>query len=135
MKPLIGTAPDAATLEAVTRTVRARVAFYLSTPAYRRVFELHDWGDLAEQAAVLSKAQRWEELATMVPDEVLHTVATLGTHDQIAGLLRDRYRGRVDRIEFSIPVETSADAEVMSDLLDQIRADEDDGAVGDEASA
>ncbi len=121
MKPLVGTAADDEALEAVTRTVRARVAFYLSTPAYRRVFELHDWGELAERAAVLSKAGRWDELAEVVPDEVLHTVATIGTNDEIADRLRARYGDRVDRIEFSIPVADDADAEVLGDLLDRLR--------------
>ncbi len=124
MKPLVGTAPNPESLERVTRTVRARVGFYLSTPAYRRVFELHDWGDLAEQAAALSRVGRWEELAAMVPDEVLHTVATVATHDTIVGRLRDRYENRVDRIEFSIPVdsETEGSAETMRELLADLRA-------------
>lgn len=117
MKPLIGTAADAETLERVTKTVRARVGFYLSTPSYRRVFDLHDWGDLADKAAVLSKSQQWEELAAMVPDEVLHTVATIGTHETIVAQLNDRYGPRVDRIEFSTPVESEADAEVLSGLI------------------
>ena len=122
MKPLIGTAPTAETLERVERTVRARVGFYLSTPSYRRVFELHDWGDLAEKAAVLSKQQRWEELAAMVPDEVLHTVATLGTHDTIVDQLNTRYGSRVDRIEFSIPINSETDAELFRAMLDGLRA-------------
>lgn len=121
MKPLIGTAPDEASLEAVTRTVRARVGFYLSTPSYRRVFELHDWADLAARAASLSKAQKWEELAAMVPDEVLHTVATIGTHDTIVGQLSDRYGDRVDRIEFSIPIASPSDAEVYGAMLEGLR--------------
>jgi probable F420-dependent oxidoreductase len=122
MKPLVGTAPDDEALEAVTRTVRARVAFYLSTPAYRRVFELHDWGDLADRAARLSREQRWEELALLVPDDVLHTVATIGTHDRIVDQLRRRYGPRVDRIEFSTPVTGPADAERMTTMLDALRA-------------
>ncbi len=122
MKPLVGTAADEAKLAAVTRTVRARVAFYLSTPAYRRVFDLHDWGDLADRAATLSKAGRWEELSEMVPDEVLHTVATLGTHDEIADRLIDRYDGRVDRIEFSMPVESEADAERLAAIVARLQA-------------
>lgn len=121
MKPLIGTAPDAASLARVAETVRARVAFYLSTPSYRRAFETHGWGDIAVRASELSRAKRWEELPALVDDEMLHTVATVGTHDEIAGKLRDRYVGRVDRIEFSIPVRSAGDAETLRALLDDIR--------------
>ena len=122
MKALIGTAPDAESLAKVTRTVRARVAFYLSTPAYKRVFELHDWGELADQAAALSKAQRWEDLAAMVPEEVLHTVATIGPHDTIASQLRERYAQSVDRLEFSIPVKNAADADILTGLIQDVRS-------------
>jgi hypothetical protein len=37
-------------------------------------------------------------------------VATVGTYDEIAAKSRDRYLGRVDRIEFSIPVRNDDDA-------------------------
>jgi alkanesulfonate monooxygenase SsuD/methylene tetrahydromethanopterin reductase-like flavin-dependent oxidoreductase (luciferase family) len=121
MKPLIGTAPDAATLARVAETVRARVAFYLSTPSYRRAFEAHGWGDIAVRASELSRAKRWEELPALVDDDMLHTVATVGTHDEIAGKLRERYVGRVHRIEFSIPVRSPGDAETLRALLDDIR--------------
>jgi alkanesulfonate monooxygenase SsuD/methylene tetrahydromethanopterin reductase-like flavin-dependent oxidoreductase (luciferase family) len=122
MKPLVATAPDAASLAEVTETVRARVAFYLSTPAYRRVFELHDWGDRADHAAALSKAKRWEELPAVVDDEMLHTVATVGTHDTIAAKLRERYLWRADRIEFSIPVHGTDDADTLRHLLAAVRS-------------
>ena len=121
MKPLIGTAPDEERLEAVVRSVRARVAFYLSTPSYRRTFRLHDWGEIAEQASVLAREQRWEELPGLVNDEMLHTVATIGTHDEIAARIRERYAGRVDRIEFSIPVESPDDAERLRGLIAELR--------------
>ena len=122
MKPLIGTAATEEQLATVVRTVRARVAFYLSTPSYRRTFELHDWGDIAEQASVLSKQQRWEELPDLVHDEMLHTVATVATHDRIAAELTDRYEGRVDRIEFSIPVRTPEDADAWRSILADLRS-------------
>lgn len=121
MKPLIGTAPDASSLARVAETVRARVAFYLSTPSYRRAFEIHGWGGIAVRASELARAKRWEELPGLVDDEMLHTVATIATHDEIAAALRDRYGGRVDRIEFSIPVREPGDAEVLRSLLDDIR--------------
>lgn len=121
MKPLVGTAPDRHTLDRVAETVRARVAFYLSTPSYRRTFRLHDWGDIAEQASVLSREQRWEELPGLVTDEMLHTVATLGTHAEIGARLTERYATRVHRIEFSIPVANPDDAAVLTGILAELR--------------
>ena len=122
MKPLVGTAPDEERLERVVDTVRARVGFYLSTPSYRRTFELHGWGDIARRASEHSRAARWEELPKLVSDEMLHTVATIGTYDEIGGALVDRYASRVDRIEFSVPVETPDDADRLREILAVVRA-------------
>ena len=123
MKPLICTAPDKATLEKRVKDVRARVAFYCSTPAYRATFELHGLGQLADEMAVLSKAQRWEEMPGRISDEVLHTYATVGTYDEIGKKLIERYGGLVTDIEFSIPCATPAEQATMQDLLAQLRAE------------
>ncbi len=121
MKPLIGTAPDAARLARVAETVRARVAFYLSTPSYRRTFRVHGWDDIAERASTLARQRRWDDLPGLVSDEMLHTVATIGTHDVIADRINERYSDRVDRIEFSIPVEDDHDADVLRSILADLR--------------
>ncbi len=121
MKPLVGTAETPAALDSVIRTVRARVAFYLSTPSYRRTFALHGWEGIAREASTLSREKRWDELPDLVHDEMLHTVATIGLHDEIGDLLRDRYLGRCDRIEFSIPVTSEDDAGRLRAILDEIR--------------
>lgn len=121
MKPLIGTAPDGDTLDQVIRTVRARVAFYLSTPSYRRTFRVHGWEDIAREASQLSRAQAWEKLPELVTDEMLHTVATIGTYDEIAEKLADRYATRVDRIEFSTPVTSEGDADALRNILADFR--------------
>lgn len=121
MKPLIGTAPDERQLERVIETVRARVAFYLSTPSYRRTFELHDWGDIARQASALSRAKDWDALPRLVSDDMLETVATIATYDDIADRLVERYAARVDRIEFSIPINSADDADAFVAILQQIR--------------
>lgn len=121
MKPLVATAATEKALSKVAEIVRARVAFYLSTPSYRRTFELHDWGDIAEHASRLSKQQKWDDLPGLVHDEMLHTVATLGTHDTIASQLNERYGQRVDRIEFSMPVTTPAEAETYRQILTELQ--------------
>ena len=120
LKPLIGTAPDAERLERVIQTVRARCAFYLSTPSYRGAFAIHGWEDRARKASEYSRAGRWDELPALVDDEMLHTVATIGTYDEIAGKLNDRFADRLDRIEFSVPVNEPGDAEAFAAILGEL---------------
>jgi probable F420-dependent oxidoreductase len=119
-KPLIATAPDEATLALRVRDARARIAFYLSTPAYRPAFEHHGFGDRSEQAAAFSKAQRWEELPDLVDDEMLHTYVTVGTWDVIGQRLHDRFHDVVTNIEFSIAVKSKEDGEFMTSLIRQL---------------
>ena len=119
-KPLIATAPDAATLTLRERDARARIAFYLSTPAYRPAFAHHGFDDQAEHAAALSKAQRWEELPDLVSDELLHTYVTIGTWDEIGDRLAERFGSVVTSIEFSIAAKTPAEGEFMSALITRL---------------
>jgi probable F420-dependent oxidoreductase len=121
MKPLVATAPDAAALVAKVVDVRARIAFYASTPAYRAAFAAHDLGDLADELAVLSRQQRWESMPRRITDEVLQLYATVGTHDEIGQRLAERYGGLVDRIEFSIPAGTPAERERLAALVRDLR--------------
>ena len=121
IKPLIATAPDAQSLAPKIRDVRARVAFYASTPAYRAAFVAHGLGDLADELKHLSRAQRWEEMPAYIDDEVLHRYACIGTYDEIAGIVAQRYAGLVTNVEFSIPVHTDADAAMLEGMLSILR--------------
>jgi len=117
MKPLIAAAPDHETLQRRAEDVRARVAFYASTPAYRRAFEIEGYGDLAAELTTLSKAQRWEEMPPHISDEMLHTYATVGTYDEIAGKLQERYGDVVSSVEFSIPATGPAEREQLTAMV------------------
>jgi probable F420-dependent oxidoreductase len=121
MKPLICTAPDEATLAKRILDVRARVAFYASTPGYRAAFDAHGLTDVAIELAQLSKAQRWEEMPPRISDEVLHTYAVVGTYDEIAKKLIARYRGLITDVEFSIPVGTDTERAILRDLVRDIQ--------------
>ncbi len=121
IKPLIVTAPDAATLAQRIRDVRARVAFYASTPAYRAAFAAHGLGELADELKLLSRAQRWEEMPQHISDDVLHRYACVGTYDEIAGVLAKRYGGLVTNVEFSIPVACSEDEGILRGMMAELR--------------
>jgi alkanesulfonate monooxygenase SsuD/methylene tetrahydromethanopterin reductase-like flavin-dependent oxidoreductase (luciferase family) len=121
MKPLVATAATEAELVAKVRDVRARIAFYASTPQYRAAFDHHGLGDLADRLKLLSRAQRWEEMPQHITDETLETFATIGTYDAIAAKLCDRYGGVVTHCEFSIAVKSAADKERLRALARTIQ--------------
>ncbi len=81
---------------AVTR----QIAFYASTPAYRPVLELHGWGDIGKELTRMSKQGKWEEMGTLITDDVLAEFAVVGTPDEVVKGLRERYP-HVDRTVFS----------------------------------
>jgi probable F420-dependent oxidoreductase len=123
MKPLVAAAATEAELLPKVRDVRARIAFYASTPQYRAAFAHHGLGDLADRLKLLSRAQRWEEMPQHISDEVLHTYVTVGTYDTIARQLCDRYGGVVTTAEFSIAVKDAADRERLRDLARAIQGE------------
>ena len=122
MKPLVATAANERELARKVVDVRARVAFYASTPQYRAAFDHHGLGDVADKLKLLSRAQRWEEMPAHITDDVLHTFVTVGTYDEIATKLGDRYSGVVTHCEFSIPVAGPADKERLAALATAIQS-------------
>lgn len=121
MKALIATAPDRAALEVKAEDVRARVAFYASTPAYRAAFAAHGLEALADELKTLSRAQRWAEMPRYISDEVLHTYAVVGTYDEIADKLIARYGDIVNSLEFSIPVANDKDRHRLSAIVQRLQ--------------
>jgi probable F420-dependent oxidoreductase len=119
--PLIATAPDRTGLEARIRDVRARIAFYASTPTYLIAFESQGYGEVARSLQSYSRAQRWEEMPGFISDEMLDHYAVIGTHDEIAGKLKARFASVASRLEFAIPVATAADRGMLGDLLKSLR--------------
>ena len=122
IKPLIATAATEEALQKKIVDVRARVAFYASTPAYSAAFEYHGLGELAERLKVLSREQRWEEMPAYISDEVLHLYATVGTFDQIGDRLIRRYGHVVTNAEFSIPIASEQDQDTLRGLIRKIQS-------------
>jgi probable F420-dependent oxidoreductase len=122
IKPLVATGPSEQALADAIRNIRARVAFYASTPAYRAAFEAHGLGDLAGELAAHARAQRWEEMPAFISDDILHTYATVGIWDEIADKLRARYGHIVTHAEFSIAVASSSDQARLMKMVDRLHS-------------
>lgn len=124
MKPLVASAATEDELIPKVRDARARIAFYASTPGYIKAFEHLGLGDLARECAVLSKAQRWEELPERISDEVLDQFAVIGTYDDIGEKLVARFGHVVTDVEFSIAVRDDQDRSRLTQLASDIQSDD-----------
>jgi probable F420-dependent oxidoreductase len=96
-------------IESAARATKQQISFYGSTPAYRPVLDLHGWGGLQDELNTLSKQGRWEEMGTIVDDEILNTFAVVGEPEVIGQELHRRYGDVIQRISFYAPYKSDPD--------------------------
>jgi probable F420-dependent oxidoreductase len=102
--------------ETAKQMVKAQIAFYGSTPAYRPVLELHGWGDLQTELNGLSKRAEWAQMATLIDDDMLDAFAVTADPGDIAAEVRKRFGDLVDRFSFYAPYHLAPErwAEVLA---------------------
>jgi alkanesulfonate monooxygenase SsuD/methylene tetrahydromethanopterin reductase-like flavin-dependent oxidoreductase (luciferase family) len=83
--------------------VRSQLAFYASTPAYRQVLEFHGRPGLSAELNSLSKQGRWREMGGLVDDGLLEQFSVTGKPEEIAGAVRARFEGLLDRVALYAP--------------------------------
>jgi probable F420-dependent oxidoreductase len=108
---------DAEVAEAA-EAVKATIAFYGSTPAYRPVLELHGWQALGDELHALSVSRRedkWTAMRDLVGDDVLETFAVVGGPEELGARVRERFDGLVDR--FSVYASYPASLDLWSPLV------------------
>ena len=116
---MIATGVDDESLQAAISAVRAQIAFYGSTPAYRVVLDVHGWGHLQPQLRDLTRSGDWAGMAALVDDELLHAVAVVAPPDDVASEIRRRYGSLLDRVALNAPY--AADPEVWQQIAGDLR--------------
>lgn len=113
------TGETAEDVRAAAVATRRQLAFYGSTPAYRRVLELHGWGDLHTELHRLSRLGEWDAMGGLIDDEVLDAFAVVAPLDTVAAKLRSRCDGVIDRVLPAFPAGVP-DA-CVTDVLHELR--------------
>ena len=83
--------------------MRAQAAFYASTPSYRIVLEAHGWEDVGEELGKLARDKRWNEMPSLITDEMLGAFAVEAAPGELGSALRGRYTGLIDRVALYVP--------------------------------
>lgn len=115
----IVTGTDDAQFEASASATRKQVAFYASTPAYRKVLDLHGWGDVQPELRELSLRGEWDRMSSLITDEMLAAFAVVAPVDKVAVGLHERCAGAIDRVMPAFPAVLGE--EPISAVLDELR--------------
>jgi probable F420-dependent oxidoreductase len=107
-------------IEAAVRGLRSQIAFYGSTPAYRPVLALHGWEDLATELTSLSREGKWNDMATLIDDDVLDAFAIVASPDDVPAEIAERYGSFITRMSYAPPA--SVGPEEAANLFEKIRS-------------
>ena len=102
--------------------VRGQIAFYASTPAYRRVLALHGWQAVGERLSQLARQGKWQAMGDEIPDEMLAAVAVVAPPGELGAALRQRYAGLADRLTVYRPYRPGERDDEWRQLLEALRA-------------
>ncbi|MDG6975340.1 MAG: TIGR03617 family F420-dependent LLM class oxidoreductase [Nitrososphaerota archaeon] len=87
----------------VREAYREQISFYASTRSYRRVMELHGWGDICDRLHGLSTKGDWGRMPSEVTDDILNEFVVEGTWDDIGVAVKGRYENLLERVRLYLP--------------------------------
>jgi len=96
-----------------------QIAFYGSTPAYAPVLAVHGWGDLQPELNRLSKEGKWDQMGSLITDEILNEFAVVGEPDDACDKFKDRFGDIVDRTTMSF---AAKDADHLQSLMLKLKS-------------
>ena len=108
--PLTATGKNEQVVAAEWEKQRNLLGFLFSTPAYWPSLELFGWQHKGRQLLDMSRAGSWQDMPSIVSDEVLEKFVPRGTYDHIAEIYKARYGGLATRITFPMPRDPADDA-------------------------
>jgi hypothetical protein len=83
--------------------VKQQISFYLSTPAYRVLAELHGWEETAVQLSQLARDGKWATMPNLINDNILDVMAVRGTWAELPGIIQNKYGSLLDRVSYYLP--------------------------------
>ena len=90
-------------IAAARQRVASQIAFYGSTRSYRRVLDIHGFGDLSPRLHELSIQKHWAEMADLISEEILETFAVVGKPENAARELHRRFGATCSTAAFEAP--------------------------------
>lgn len=96
-----------------------QIAFYGSTPAYAPVLATHGWGELQPELNRLSKEGKWDEMGTLITDDILNEFAVVGEPVKALDEFKSRFGDIVDRTTANF---AARDDDQRQEFMEKLRA-------------
>jgi probable F420-dependent oxidoreductase len=97
--------------------VREQIAFYGSTPNYRRLYEHHGCGDEARKLSQLMRNGEFAEMPKLVPDHLIEELSVFGSFAELPEKLRARAHGVLDRVSLYFPIDRNDPDDMWMDFV------------------
>ncbi|MGI9333882.1 MAG: TIGR03617 family F420-dependent LLM class oxidoreductase [Gammaproteobacteria bacterium] len=103
--------------------VRRQVAFYASTPSYRRFLEFHGEADAGKALSALMRAGELDKMPALVSDKLLAELAVCEADGDLASQIKARYKGGlVQRVTLYEPIESGGHEQALRKLTRSLHA-------------
>ena len=119
--PFVITGPNQASIDAQKPAVRQHIAFYCSARTYLPVLETHGFGEVGVSLHEMSLKGQWEEMTSLISDEILETFAVIGGYDEVAPMLKERFGGLLNEVVFNLPESGPGDGRVLERTIAELR--------------
>ncbi len=117
---LVATGADNAAIQQAREHYRQMLAFLFSTPAYWTSLELFGWQAIGESLLQCAREKRWQDMSTLINDEMLDTFLVSSNYNELPEKLLARYGDIADRITVAVPAEQEQDA-ALAEMLKKLR--------------
>lgn len=101
-------------LAAAVNGVASLIAFYGSTPAYLPVLEVEGWAQIQPELNALSKQGRFAEMRALITDDMVARIGIVGTPEQCAQQIGERFGDHVDEVCCYFPFYTPANSDIAA---------------------
>ncbi len=83
--------------------VKSQLSFYMSTPAYKAVLNLHGWDNTGKQLSQLARQGEWDKMPQLISDEMLNAFVVTGKWSELPQIIEQRYGRLLDRVNYYLP--------------------------------
>ena len=109
-------------IAAAMNGAKGLLSFYGSTPSYRPVLDVEDWGELQTDLNTLSKRGEWGEMTGLIDETMVRTIAVVGTPAECAREIVARFGAFSQRVCCYFPGYAVTDERIAA-LVSAIKAE------------